>query len=247
MTRRHVDDGVLVARGFVGEPDVAAMLSVLDLAVRARTAGLDMPGVRVMAVRTEVSCRRVVRQCGQEISNRVTSLRERVVATVKKSFDVSDEWPELTLLSEMRATDCHPLHADAEQQISGGWGPNHTYWRAHVALLYLNTSGADFEGGLLRLPEVGRTITPTAGMLVSFPTGHQYVHEVTRVASGRRLSLAIWLTADPERTEPWMSRAKTVSGGHAGVRTASAGSAPLVGPVGGQRAAEPTDGSVRGV
>lgn len=207
MTSESVDDGVLIDPEFAGEPDVIALLSAFDVAVQARNAGQDMPGVRAMAVRTEVSCRSLARRCPPEIGDIMTAVRERVVTAVKKFFDVSDEQPELTLLSEMRTTDCHLLHADAERQVMGGWGPNHTYWRTHVGLLYLNTSGADFEGGLLKLPVLGRTIAPAAGMLVSFPTGHRYVHEVTSVISGRRLSLAIWLTADAARAERWMTRA----------------------------------------
>lgn len=232
-------DGVLISRGFASELEVAAIRLALELAVEARKAGQDVPEVRVTAARTEVSCRALARLCSADLGERMTTVRYRVVGAIKEFFDVADESPELTLLSEMRTSDFHPLHADAEQRASGGWGPNHTHWRTHVGLLYLNTSGVDYQGGLLRLPDLGRTITPAAGMLVSFPTGHRHVHEVTPVTSGRRLSMAIWLTADVARAEPWMTRGRPCSVGvRAAIRPAGAGNARPPQPVGTERAAE---------
>ncbi len=198
-------DGVLVRPDFASESDVATLLAAFDAAMAANSDGRDLADARLLAVRTEVPCRRIALVCTPEIGELVSSVRDRIVNAVKQFFDLSEQWPELTLLSEMRTTDSHPLHADAEQLNSGQWVPNHTHWRTHVGLLYLNTSTADYDGGLLRLPELTRTIAPTAGMLVSFPTGRRHIHEVTAITAGRRLSLAIWLTADPSRAEPWLT------------------------------------------
>jgi predicted 2-oxoglutarate/Fe(II)-dependent dioxygenase YbiX len=125
----------------------------------------------------------------------VTLVRDRVVAAMARFFGVH-AWPDLTLLSEMRIGDCHPLHADAELQTADGWVPNHTSWRSHVGLLYLNSIGDDYRGGMLHLPTIGLTIEPLCGLLVAFPSGSRFVHEVTKVEAGRRMSMAIWLTTE---------------------------------------------------
>jgi 2OG-Fe(II) oxygenase superfamily len=212
MAAEGRSDGVLVRPGFADESDIAALLSAFDAALAAQANGRDPTNTRLLAVRTEVPCRRIALVCTPEIAARVSSIRDRIVTAIKQFFDRPEQWPELTLLSEMRATDSHPLHADAEQLTAGRWVPNHTHWRSYVGLLYLNTSTVDYHGGLLRLPQLERTIAPTAGMLVSFPTGRRHIHEVTAITAGRRLSLAIWLTADRSRAEPWLtadrSRAK---------------------------------------
>src|SRR5215207_8119623 len=85
----------------------------------------------------------------------------------------------------------------------GRWVPNHTPWRAYTAMLYLNTSGVDYEGGPLRFPELGPEIVPRAGLLVGFPCGQQYQHEVTAVRQGSRYAISMRMTRDPAHAEDW--------------------------------------------
>lgn len=101
-----------------------------------------------------------------------------------------------TTVMALREGGAQPLHADAEKQVDGVWQENHCPWRTHVALLYLNTSGEDYEGGVLNLPTQGVRIEPVAGLLVAFPATHEYVHEVTEVVNGVRYSLAVWMRND---------------------------------------------------
>lgn len=89
-----------------------------------------------------------------------------------------------------------PLHADAERQNDQGeWEPNHSAWRTHVGLLYLSNEGEDHDGGVLRLPEFGVEYPPQKGLLVGFPSSREYVHEVTKVESGKRYAMAVWTKA----------------------------------------------------
>ena len=50
-------------------------------------------------------------------------------------------------------------------------------------LVYFNS---DFEGGVLNFPRLGKSIQPSAGLLVAFPSTRYYFHEVTRLVSGFR-------------------------------------------------------------
>ncbi len=200
MVSKPQPDQLLVFRDFACEADVVALLSAFRALVAARPAGDDLTEVRPLPLRTEASCRNVVGVCDRAISNRVISIRARAIATMREFFHVT-AYPEFTLMSEMRVGDCHPLHADAERQTAEGWVPNHTPWRSHVGLLYLNTCNADYRGGLLDLPGIGQTIEPVRGLFVAFPSGRRHVHKVTPVEAGRRLSMAIWLTGDAARAE----------------------------------------------
>jgi predicted 2-oxoglutarate/Fe(II)-dependent dioxygenase YbiX len=199
---RSWSDEVLVFYNFGAETDVAALLSAFRAAVVAKSNG-HSSAERRLPHRSEVVCRNIVDVCAPEILEQVTAVRERVVITMQEVFQVPTHLPDFTLLSEMRVGDSHALHADGERHTAQGWRPNHTPWRTHVGLLYLNTSGVDYQGGLLRLPTISRTITPEKGMLVAFPSGHRHMHEVTTIDAGQRQSFTVWLTGNSSRVEPW--------------------------------------------
>ena len=101
---------------------------------------------------------------------------------------------ESAFLSCLFPGDRHIPHADNEKLNDGKWIPNHTPRRDYSAMLYLND---DFTGGELIFPQQKITIKPRAGLLVVFPSNHQFVHEVRPVISGRRYSLPIWFTLHP--------------------------------------------------
>ena len=173
----------------------------LSAATAARSSGATN-GARVLPNRTEISAAQLAAICTREAAEALGDLRQRAVTTMVSSFDVPG-YPELSLLSEMRVGDAHVLHADAERQAEEGWAPNHTSWRTHVGLLYLNTCGVDYEGGVLRLPVLGKEFQPQEGLFVAFPSDHRYVHEVSPVLAGSRLTMAVWVTGDASRVEPW--------------------------------------------
>ncbi len=113
-------DDILVVPRFASEPEVRAISAALDATVRYHVDGKASRDIRVLNVRTEVPGRAVVRSCPGDDSEQLTNVRERAIRAVKEFFDLREQWPELTLLSEMRPTDRHPLHADAERQVTGG-------------------------------------------------------------------------------------------------------------------------------
>lgn len=86
----------------------------------------------------------------------------------------------------------HPLHRD--NCLDTG-APNHTPQRDYSSLAYLN---GDFEGGEIRFPGRGE-LKPKTGTFVAFPSGHDFPHEVPPVLFGKRYSLPVWFTFNPER------------------------------------------------
>ena len=53
-----------------------------------------------------------------------------------------------------------------------------------------------FEGGELVFPALGLVIKPQAGTMVCFPSTHEYLHGVSPVTAGQRLSLVTWLRVE---------------------------------------------------
>jgi predicted 2-oxoglutarate/Fe(II)-dependent dioxygenase YbiX len=196
-----VDQDVLVAREFAQPDEVLALREAFDAAIAAHEADNRSLEARKMPARTEVPAKGIARAVGGAASQIVDTMRSRIVRSTRDSFAAPDLLPEFAMFSQMRPGDFHPLHADAERLTPNGWEANHTSWRTHVSLLYLSSAGTDFQGGELVLPDVGRTIRPSCGLLVSFPCGRKHQHQVLPVESGVRVSFVLWFTRDASRAE----------------------------------------------
>jgi predicted 2-oxoglutarate/Fe(II)-dependent dioxygenase YbiX len=140
-----------------------------------------------------------------ELDNYLNQRREDILNAVVRYYELRQpHYIDLTLVTEMQVGDCHPLHADSEQLDEHDcWVRNHTWWRRYTAILYLNTNGVDYHGGVLCFPEAGVEITPKAGLLIAFPSGRLYRHTVTPVDLGRRYSMAVWITDNHNYIEHW--------------------------------------------
>lgn len=85
----------------------------------------------------------------------------------------------------------HPRHCD---NCKDDGSPNHTPNRDYSSLVYLN---GDFKGAPIIFPGRGE-VQPKTGVLVAFPSTHEYPHEVPPVLDGRRYSMPVWFTMDPK-------------------------------------------------
>jgi len=110
---------------------------------------------------------------------------------VEVHFSTADLFVESFFIACLFTGDLHIPHADNERLENGGWIPNHTPQRDYTGIAYLNE---DFTGGDLVFPELNVVITPKAGLLVGFPSNHDFVHAVPEVLSGKRYSLPVWFT-----------------------------------------------------
>ncbi len=104
-------------------------------------------------------------------------------------------FPETVALTVLDVGGFHARHADnSRQDETGAWVPNHSPKRTLSALLYLNS---DFDGGEIVLDQQGLVVKPETGMLLAFPSGPGFPHEVRPVTRGRRYSMPMWFTSDP--------------------------------------------------
>ena len=63
----------------------------------------------------------------------------------------------------------------------------------YAANIYLND---DYDGGELVFKKLRHSIRPKAGQLIMFPSGIEYLHEVTQVSNGSRCSVVAFLTTE---------------------------------------------------
>jgi predicted 2-oxoglutarate/Fe(II)-dependent dioxygenase YbiX len=168
-------------------------------------AGNNANGMRRAPNRIEIQGRTLSEMGFQDIHDFLSETRTRALGAVNEFFKPHQRlFIEFTLLSEMHPGDAHVLHSDSEtQDATGRWVPNHTAWRKFSLMVYLNTSGVDYGGGVLRFPALGEQIIPKAGLLVGFPCGRTHQHEVTPIETGLRYSISIWTTAERTRAEHW--------------------------------------------
>ena len=110
---------------------------------------------------------------------------------VEVDFGTAELFVESFFVACLFTGDSHIPHADNERLENGEWIPNHTPQRDYTGIAYLNE---DFTGGDLVFPELNIAITPKAGLLVGFPSNHNFVHAVPEVLSGKRYSLPVWFT-----------------------------------------------------
>jgi predicted 2-oxoglutarate/Fe(II)-dependent dioxygenase YbiX len=178
--------------------------SVIE-AFKQVAASNNANGIRQALNRIEIQGRTFSQMGFQDIHDFLSETRTRALEAVDEFYKPNQRlFIEFTLLSEMHPGDAHVLHSDSEtQDATGRWLPNHTAWREFSMMVYLNTSGADYRGGVLRFPALGEQIIPKAGLLVGFPCGRTHQHEVTPIETGLRYSVSIWTTAERGRAERW--------------------------------------------
>jgi hypothetical protein len=195
------------ATEILNRPQFASITECTNIVMAFRwlVASTGTSGIRRLPNRIEVEGLTFGQLGLEDVRKSLTQIRTRAIQALEELYKPRQRlYIEFTLLSEMHPGDAHTLHSDSERRdATGGWVPNHTPWREFAMMLYLNTSGVDYGGGVLRFPELGRQVIPEAGLLVGFPCGRTHQHEVTPIETGLRYSVSIWTTADPARTERW--------------------------------------------
>jgi predicted 2-oxoglutarate/Fe(II)-dependent dioxygenase YbiX len=195
---------LLTRRGFISQSFSDKLIKAFQH-VSANHGSSD-GHVRKWQYRTAISAV-LLREAGiRGLDTRLDRIRQKAAGVVTRFYGIS--FPahiDYTLMSEMKVGDCVPPHADNEKRTKRGvWRPNHTPYHHCTAVLYLNTCGVDYEGGLLRFPSTQQQIIPQRGLLVGFLSNREYEHEVTPVRRGCRYSISIWVSLDPKRAESWI-------------------------------------------
>jgi len=132
----------------------------------------------------------------EDIAGEIIDLFRNVVTNVINpfyEFEVKDS--ELPQLLHYGIDGHYMPHCDGESL----WKPpgnEPLIWRKSTdrdlsTVLFLNDN---FEGGDFVFPELRVRVRPEPGMLVCFPSTHEYLHGVEPVTKGTRYSIVNWMT-----------------------------------------------------
>ena len=192
VSRNTVPPGILVIANFLNPDECRYLLdNTKDVAgvstkdtekVRQGLASKDDPGLRVTD-RVPLG----------HIASRVNEIYRRLyLGQVGPFYNVEIEQYEFPELLRYSAGGQYAPHADAEN-----WDPDNLRWtrildRDFSTLVYLDS---DFEGGELVFNNFNFKIAPKAGLLVSFPSDHRYLHVAKQITSGQRNVLVSWACA----------------------------------------------------
>jgi Rps23 Pro-64 3,4-dihydroxylase Tpa1-like proline 4-hydroxylase len=84
----------------------------------------------------------------------------------------------------------NPMHSDSSQLDGTPYHENEE--TEYSALIYLNESGKDYEGGDIVFPLQDTVISPKSGMIVFFKGDYHHPHEVKLVTSGERKAMVLF-------------------------------------------------------
>ena len=157
--------------------------------------------------RTEVAARSVYGHGLTGEAELLSKIRLRCQVEIEAHFVIERPiYPEFMMLQGNYPGDGRVRHADNRRydEATNKWIPNHTPQRVITSGVYLNRCGSDFTGGELVFPALGKSIAPSPGLFVAYPSDERFEHEVPTVQSGARYALLLWFTDDPSFAEaPW--------------------------------------------
>jgi hypothetical protein len=170
---------LLRIENFLGTPECCRLCQGFDAASR-RARQRDYTGHPVLDWH--------IIRADPELASICKRVAERILIQIRANDETLDL--ETIILTAIGPGGHHPLHADnSKKDTAGNWVPNHTPDRAFSTIVYLNDN---FEGGEIVFPLQNTRIKPLEGLLVGFPSGSEFVHEVLSVTRGRRYTLPMW-------------------------------------------------------
>ena len=190
---------ILIAPNVISKEGVAF---IIEHAKRQKKEDLSVfdPEQSNKSVNTKFSVDKMIRDTQmidlEDIASEIIDLYRNVVTNVINpfyEFEVKDS--ELPQLLHYGIDGHYMPHCDGESL----WKPpgnEPLIWRKSTdrdlsTVLFLND---DFEGGDFVFPELRVRVRPEPGMLVCFPSTHEYLHGVEPVTKGTRYSMVNWMT-----------------------------------------------------
>jgi predicted 2-oxoglutarate/Fe(II)-dependent dioxygenase YbiX len=199
MTSTHKDRlraQIRVADGFVPRTtcqDIVRSLNPAAFRDATISYGDDVSASRTVAK----DIRNVLVHDSSSIALQVNGTLQRIVSDVIEPFYglQIDYWerPDILVYPPggfyVPHNDGEDVHHDPERFV---WEWRRTLDRDISVVWYLNE---EFDGGELVFLPFQQWIRPTTGMVVTFPSTHEYVHTAKPVIRGMRYAVATWMAA----------------------------------------------------
>lgn len=191
-------DNVLIRENAIAPQDLALLRAYVLKAEMQDTAVSNFMDAQD-AGKTEWKVRKEIRdtqnvELSDEIKAKLDGIESTTIeAHINPFYKVSVRDKEPTQILHYGVGGHYIPHVDAETPYQDDIG--HRIWGKvldrDLSIVYFIND--DFAGGELVFPELDITIRPKAGMLVCFPSDHNYLHGVKPVSSGHRFTIVNWM------------------------------------------------------
>jgi predicted 2-oxoglutarate/Fe(II)-dependent dioxygenase YbiX len=147
--------------------------------------------------RVDKEVRNVLVHTARSVSSLVNGVLQRIVdELIEPFYGVQIDYWECPDILVYPPGGFYMAHNDSESVIHD---PERYVWewrrsadRDISVVWYLND---DFDGGELVFPLFQLSIRPATGMVVTFPSTHEYAHTAKVVTRGTRFAIATWMAA----------------------------------------------------
>lgn len=108
---------------------------------------------------------------------------------VKEHYDADIEYFELPHMLRYSSGGYYDFHSDSET-----WNKKSKQWikgidRDYSCIAYLNS---EYTGGALVFPDLNLKLQPKTGLVVLFPSNHEFIHSAEETLSGKRYIMVTW-------------------------------------------------------
>jgi hypothetical protein len=175
--KHHTWGKINYIEGFITDSDIALVRKVLDESEWCREDGKPNSFINRLPDRE-----------GKIIQD----TQHRLKSEIEKAYDCEVGFEIQGTVVKYDIGWVLPLHADVYDNL-----PTHAGYptRDVSSIIYLSS---DFTGGDLWFPDFDITIHPQAGAIAFFPSSLDYMHEVTELQSGNRLTCtSFWHILEP--------------------------------------------------
>jgi hypothetical protein len=195
---KEVFVSVQIIDNFISDNDAKTIVDALSphLVVSERFGMAETQFKDYMKVLKNIYARKSIFEDGefQEAGLLYTETIGRVADEINTFYGV-DVVPINPMLAEIsKGGKNDGLHCDSVQLDGSPWDDGNTMLEdlEFSALVYLNTSGVDYEGGKIHFPNQDLEVMPKTGQMIFFRGDIDHPHGVSEVTSGKRYALVLF-------------------------------------------------------
>jgi hypothetical protein len=194
--RSNIPPGMIIVKDFLNKNQCKQLKDYAssEVGVPHVVGGLDKDGNHISIVSED----RITDYIAIDgVLEPIKEIYQRAFKTIMDPhYGIQTEWYTTPSILRYGIGGKYVEHSDSEN-----WNDQEKKWfkqadRDFSQLLYLNN---DYTGGTLYFLNFDFRFQPKAGMLVSFPSDHRYLHQAETVESGTRYAIVSWAVAKNSR------------------------------------------------
>jgi hypothetical protein len=189
--RKNLPEGVLIFEDYLEKEYCKVLTEYADSQVFTKLNVVDFEKSDKKKVVTAPSEGRVTDHVDIDgMSSEILSIFNDVYCNrLSPFYKANFEWYERPQILRYPAGGKYNQHADSDHWVADKKKWMRSQDRDYSVLLYLNE---EYEGGELEFVNQKYRFKPKTGMLVGFPSGHEYLHAALPTTSGIRYVIVSW-------------------------------------------------------